>query len=109
MSTSNSKTPRFQHVLHVRLSSHTYEHVKAQAACVGVSRSRFAREVLEGVKIRTAADAAVLRELRRLGGLCKHAILEGADSEECKNTIKSLSNYASALIKNLEEQPCKIL
>ena len=109
MSTSNSKTPRFQHVLHVRLSSHTYEHVKAQAACVGVSRSRFAREVLEGTKIRTAADAAVLRELRRLGGLCKHAILEGADSEECKNTIKSLSNYASALIKNLEEQPCKIL
>ena len=109
MSTSNSKTPRFQRTLHIRLSSADYEHIGAQAACVGVSKSRFAREVLEGVKIRTAADAAVLRELRRLGGLCKHAILEGADSQECTNAIKTLGNYASALIKNLEEQPCKIL
>ena len=80
MSTSNSKRPLFTKRICVRLSSADYEHAKIQANCVGVSLSRYARELITGTTIQASADAAVLRELRRQGGLVKLALSEGADS-----------------------------
>ena len=74
MSTSNSKKVLFTKRICTRLSSADYEHAKIQASCVGVSLSRYTRELIRGTTMQTAADAAVLRELRRQGGLVKLAM-----------------------------------
>lgn len=99
MSTSNSKKVLFTKRICTRLSFADYEHARAQAACVGVSLSRYTRELIKGTTMQAAADAAVLRELRRQGGLIKLALSEGADSNTCKEALKSLSNYAASLVK----------
>lgn len=107
MSTSNSKINNFPRVLHVRISSTDYEHVKTQAAIVGVPMSRFTREILTGVKIMAAVDAEALKELRRQGGICVEAIRAGVDKDLCNNAIKHLMSCGSALVRRGDELSCK--
>ena len=107
MSTSNSKINNFPRVLHVRLSSTDYEHVKTQAGIVGVPMSRFTREILTGVKIMAAVDAEALKELRRQGGICVEAIRAGMDKDLCNSAIKHLMSCGSALVRKGNELSCK--
>ena len=98
MSTSNSKrSNNFNHVVHLRLSAEQLEHIKAQADCAGITASRFIRDAATGVTIRSKADAAVLREIRRQGGLCKLAIEKG-HKDEVQKAYEIFKKYIASLI-----------
>lgn len=86
------------YVLYVRFSKAEYDYAKAQAASAGVTVSAFIRAAACGLSVQTKADAQILRELRRLGGLCKHAINEGAHTQTCADTFKALRDYAASII-----------
>lgn len=82
----------------IRLDAEELEYVKKQAAAAGYPPSRLLREAVTGLAISSSADVQVLKELRRLGGLCKHAINEGADQEAAAQAFKNLGKYAASLI-----------
>ena len=89
--------------LSVRLTAEEREKINAQAAAAGITPSRFLRETALGIFIRSEADASVLRELRRLGGLCKHAINNNTASGDAAQAFKDLSTYATALCRTTPE------
>ena len=86
-------------VLYVRLDADQHAYIKEQAGAAGVTVSEFMRCAACNTSVRTKADAAVLRELRRLGGLCKHGITSGADSTACGDAFKALQKYAASLVR----------
>lgn len=96
---AKKKVTTYTKILRVRLTEEQYAYAQTQAASAGVPVSVFLRAAACGLSVQTKADAQVLRELRRLGGLCKHAILEGANTEIVGSTFKTLQNYAASLVR----------
>ena len=90
---------KLSQVIHLRLSQEEKDHIEEQARRSGLPVSRFLREAVTGVDITPAADMETLQLLRKLGGLCKHAIREGAPREEADRAFRSLANYAASLVK----------
>ena len=86
-------------ILRARVSDAEYAYIVEQASAAGVTVSEFMRCAACNTSVRTKADAAVLRELRRLGGLCKHGITSGADSTACGDAFKALQKYAASLVR----------
>lgn len=96
---SAKKVIKKKHVVNVRLNEDEKNYIKEQAEAAGITLSRFMRETALNTLIRTKADSAVLRELRRLGGLCKHAISTTNSKEDIVTCFNALTKYASSLIK----------
>lgn len=86
-------------VIHLRLSQEEKEHLEEQARRAGVPVSRLLRDTLTGIDITPAADLETLQLLRKLGGLCKYAIREGAPREEADKAFRALANYAASLVR----------
>ena len=98
MSTSNSKRGNnLNHVVHLRVSTEQLEHIKAQAESAGIPAARFIRDAAAGVTIRSKADAAILREMRRQGGLCMLAIEKG-HKDEVQKAFEIFKKYIASLI-----------
>ena len=94
--------------LTLRVSPEEKQRVEQQAAIAGLSASEYMRRhVFGGRPIVAAADEAMLRELRRVGGLLKHHFVtaQGAGSGEALSealrlltrTIESISTLFSGL------------
>jgi hypothetical protein len=79
--------------------------ILAQAETSHLTVSEFLRRRALGKQIVSKADLLVLNELRRLGGLLKHIHLEtrGAYSEDTRNAIRALEDYAGHLKKKIKE------
>lgn len=85
-------------ILIMRLSAEEKAYAAAQAEASGISLSALARALLSGVQVRTKADVSALAELRKLGGLCKHALKEGGPHEAAQ-AFKALEQAAARLAR----------
>ncbi len=83
----------------IRINNKEKEAAQVQAEAAGLSLSALTRALLAGVQIRTKADAAVLGELRRLGGLVKKAFTEGVDPQATSAALKVLEQAAARLAR----------
>lgn len=80
-----------------RLTDKEKEFISAQAEAAGLPASEYVRALALGHEIRTRADVAVLNELRRLGGLCKHLWMQGADPSATASALAELESAAARL------------
>lgn len=86
--------------LTLRVSAEEKQRVAEQASLAGLSVSEYMRRIVFGGRpIVAAADAAMLRELRRVGGLLKHhfALAQRVGSSE------SLSEALRLLTRTIEQ------
>ena len=80
-----------------RLTAEEKSFIHAQAEAAGLPASEYVRGLALGYEIRTRADAAVLNELRRLGGLCKHLYNSGMDPAATGSALAALGHAADRL------------
>lgn len=83
----------------VRLTAEEKARLKEDADIAGLSVSELVRRRYFGRRIIAASDAAMLKELRRLGGLLKHVHNEskGIYSKETAEVLTALKNYMEKL------------
>jgi hypothetical protein len=83
----------------IRFTKTEYACLKSEAGLSGLTPVAFARKRIFAQRVASKADLAVLAELRRLGGLLKHAHNEtrGAYSALTAQAIKDLSAYVRVL------------
>lgn len=67
-------------VVNVRLTPEEKSQLAEQAGTAGLTVSALVRKRVMGRAVVASTDAAMLRELRRLGGLFKHLFAQGADT-----------------------------
>ncbi|ATD81378.1 MobB mobilization protein [Desulfovibrio sp. G11] len=80
-----------------RLTAEEKKFIHDQAEAAGLPASEYVRALALGYEIRTSTDAAVLNELRRLGGLCKHLYNEGMDPVATGRALSALGHAADRL------------
>ena len=86
-------------VINVRLTSAEKARLRADADLAGVSVSELVRRRYFGRPIVANADAVMLKELRRLGGLLKHVHSEsrGAYSQHTAAALIAIRDYIEKL------------
>ena len=86
-------------VINVRLTSAEKTRLREDADLAGVSVSELVRRRYFGRPIVANADAVMLKELRRLGGLLKHIYNEsrGAYSKDTAAALVAIKTYIERL------------
>lgn len=92
-------------VVNVRITKAEKERLREDAEISGLTISEVMRRRYFRKPILSKTDAAVLRELRRLGGLLKYVDANNAGyySLEVKRTLKTLNTYLKSLIHDSEK------
>lgn len=81
-----------------RLSEKDRKDLVDQATAAGLSVSEYIRRRALGHPVLAQADAAMIRELRRQGGLIKHYALSGSlASKEAVEAIRSIAKLVKEL------------
>jgi len=90
----------------LRLASDEKERLKSDADLAGLSMSEVVRRHYFGRPIIANADATMIKELRRMGGLMKHIHLEsgGAYSEQTAGAIHSIVKYIDTLTETASKR-----
>ena len=99
--------------LTLRVSPKEKQQVEQQASIAGLSASEYMRRhVFGGRPVVAAADAAMLRELRRVGGLLKHhfatvqqAGLGEGISAQMSDTLRLLSRSIETISRTFRATP----
>ena len=99
--------------LTLRVTAEEKQRVEEQAALAGLSVSEYMRRtVFGGRPVVAAADAAMLRELRRVGGLLKHhfetvrqAGLGEGISAQMSDTLRLLSRSIETISRKFMAAP----
>lgn len=86
-------------VVNVRLTETEKEQLKEDADAAGLSLSELVRRRATGRPVLANADAVMIRELRRLGGLLKlvHTESGGAYSRATADALKAVTEYIGRL------------
>lgn len=86
-------------VINVRLTQQEKARLKEDARLAGVSMSELVRRRYFGRPIVASADAVMIRELRRIGGLLKHIHNDsgGVYSEDTASALSAVKAYISEL------------
>lgn len=86
-------------VVNVRLTTAEKVRLQEDAELAGVSVSALIRKRYFGRKLVASADAAMLRELRRIGGLLKHIHVDsaGAYSQQTSEALAITQQYIRQL------------
>ncbi len=90
---------------HLRLTVEEKQRIRDDADIAGLTISEFVRRRALGRAILPATDLAVIRELRRLGGLLKHVhvVSGGAYSSATAEAIAGIREYIDQLSTNHEK------
>ena len=85
--------------INVRLTRDEKVRLKEDADLAGLSMSELVRRRYFGRPIIASADAAMIKELRRIGGLVKHTFLEseGMYSADTSAALKAVKHYIEKL------------
>jgi hypothetical protein len=89
-------------VINVRLTATEKSQLKEDADLAGLSLSELVRRRYFGKPILATADAVMLKELRRLGGLLKHVHndSQGVYSKETAGALMALKAYLEQLSRD---------
>jgi hypothetical protein len=89
-------------VINVRLTATEKAKLKEDADLAGLSLSELVRRRYFGKPILATADAVMLKELRRLGGLLKHVHndSQGVYSKETAGALMALKAYLEQLSRD---------
>jgi len=89
-------------VINVRLTAAEKARLKEDADLAGLSMSELVRRRYFGRPIIASADAVMLKELRRLGGLIKHIHnqSDGAHSKETAGALVAIKDYIEKLSRD---------
>jgi hypothetical protein len=92
-------------VVNVRLTASEKARLKEDADLAGLSLSALVRRRYFGRPILASADAVMLRELRRIGGLLKHIHNEsgGVYSKDTAAALVVLKTYIGKLSRDRKE------
>ena len=92
-------TERLDAVVNVRLTASEKDKLKEDADLAGLSVSELVRRRYFGRPLVANADAVMLKELRRIGGLLKHIHNDsgGVYSQETANALIALKTYIEKL------------
>ena len=92
-------------VANIRLTATEKAELREQAAAAGLTISQYGRRRMFGRRVVAQSDAAVLRELRRLGGLLKHLHNQGGlNARETAQTLHAIQMYAKRLAHDHDRQ-----
>lgn len=85
----------------LRLAPDEKEKLQLDAELAGLSLSELIRSNYFGKPVIAKADIVTVKELRRLGGLMKHAHLDsgGKYSQETSDAIAAITRYINTLAK----------
>lgn len=88
-------------VLHIRTTQSELAHIAQQAEAAGLSISAYVRRCAAHRKISSRTDDAMIRELRRIGGLLKHLHIEsgGAYSDATAAGLDSIRAAIDAVAR----------
>lgn len=86
-------------IVNVRLTTAEKARLLEDAAIAGLTISALSRRRMLGRRIVANVDAAMIRELRRLGGLLKHLHVEsaGAYSEQTSDVLRTVQSAIERL------------
>jgi hypothetical protein len=92
-------TENLDNIVNVRMTAAEKARLREDAELASLSVSEFVRRRSLGRPVLAKADAAVIRELRRLGGLVKHIHVDskGAYSRDTAAALGTLSAYIERL------------
>ena len=95
----------FETVINVRLTAAEKARLKEDADLAGLSMSELVRRRYFGRPIVANADAVMLKELRRIGGLLKHIHNEsgGVYSKDTAGALVALKTYIGKLSHDREK------
>ena len=89
-----------------RVSEDDRKFLTEQASLAGLSVSEYIRRRALGHPILARTDAAVIRELRRQGGLLKHFALSGSlSSREALEAFRSITRLLMELTNDRQKNP----
>lgn len=92
-------------VINVRVSRAEKEALREEAATAGLTLSSYCRRRFLGRAVVARTDRAMIRELRRIGGLLKHIHVqsEGAYSEDTADALRALRTAIRELADDRQE------
>jgi hypothetical protein len=92
-------------VVNVRLTAEERARLREDADAAGLSVSQFVRRRIFGRPVIAHADAVMLKELRRIGGLLKHVHNQsgGAYSHDTAAALAALKDYIEKLSHDRQE------
>ena len=87
-------------VLRMRLTPEEKQRIRDDAQLAGLTMSEFARRRMLGRTVLASVDMNLVRELRRLGGLLKHAHNEskGAYSSTTAAMLKQIGEFITQVV-----------
>ena len=89
-----------------RLAEKDRKDLAEQASAAGLSVSEYIRRRALGHPVLARSDAALLRELRRQGGLIKHYALSGSlASMEANEALRSIIKLVTELSGDRQKNP----
>jgi hypothetical protein len=91
--------------INVRVTAEEKQRLKDEAGTAGLSVSAFARRRLTGRPVLAKHDEAVVRELRRMGGLAKHIYIESehVNPKETMGILVAIRCYIEKLTGELDD------
>lgn len=87
-----------------RISEADRKNLVEQASSAGLSVSEYIRRRALGHPVLARADAAMIRELRRQGGLVKHYALSGSP-REANEALRSIIKLVTELSDDRQKNP----
>jgi hypothetical protein len=89
-----------------RVSEKDRKDLAEQASAAGLSVSEYIRRRALGHPVMARADAAIIRELRRQGGLIKRFALSGyISSKEAVEAFQSIKKLVERVANDLQKNP----
>ena len=89
-----------------RVSEKDRKDLLEQASAAGLSVSAYIRRRALGHSVLARSDAALLRELRRQGGLIKYYVLSGSPvSREANDALRSIIKLMTELSGDRQKNP----
>ena len=91
-------------IINVRLTSHEKGLLKEDAELASLSMSELVRRRYFGLPIVANADAVMIKELRRIGGLLKHLHnqSDGIYSKDTSDALVMLTGYIAKLSRAIK-------
>ena len=96
-----ARGPSLRGRINLRVTEDELARVRRDADAAGISLSELVRRRYFGLPIIARTDDAMIRELRRQGGLLKFALTNDSLTADDRHTVREILDHIAALIDEL--------